>query len=83
MHALNLDSVYYSKTLRHALVLMVEMARLEPSVQKMGETLFLNGPTYPFFGLTHLRFPLFFKNRCHRSSLFQGFMILSRRWDFG
>lgn len=32
MHALNLDSVYYSKTLRHALVLMVEVARLEPKV---------------------------------------------------
>lgn len=40
MYALNLDSVYYSKTLHHALVLMVEVGQLEPSVRKIGETLF-------------------------------------------
>ena len=63
---------------------MVEVGQLEPSVQKIGETLFCDGPTYSFFGLTHLRFPLFSKCRlgCF-AHCFQGFMLLSRRWDFG
>ena len=42
---------------------MVEVARLEPSVQKIGETLFCDGPTYSFFGLTRHRFPLFLLRR--------------------
>ena len=53
---------------------MVEVGQLEPSVRKIVETLFLNGPTYPFFGLPHLRFPLFSKSRLLRFSLcFHGF----------
>ena len=55
-------------------ILLVEVGQLEPSVRKIGETLFLNGPTYLFFGLTHLQIPLFSKRRFHRFSLcFHGF----------
>ena len=53
---------------------MVEVGQLEPSVRKIVETLFLNGPTCLFFGLTNLRFLLFFKSRFHRFGLcFHGF----------
>jgi len=53
---------------------MVEVGQLEPSVREIGESLFSHYPTLLFFGLTHLRFPLFSTSRLHCFSLcFHGF----------